>query len=737
MPKGLNRRQFLKAVGVGAVGATAASAAPNATATAHAAPTGKQADESKFTVCDMCFNRCGAVAHVRDGKVVKLDPNPNFTKSRGMLCARGVAGVSQLYDPDRLKTPLLRVGKRGENKWKPISWEEALNLTAEKFLDIAKRHTRCGVVFSSGADMQTTFMRRFAQSFGSFSFTTQESLCLLSMHRGYLDTFGEIPTADVLHCKYIFMPGSNRIESLVTPDSMDLVVALKNGAKFTVVDPRYTKSAAMATDWLQIRPGTDLALALALIHVIVTEKLYDEAWVNEFTFGLDKLVEHVAARTPEWAAAETGIPAQTIVRVAREMAAAAPAALVYPGRRTSDYVDSTQIRRGWAILNGLLGNFDKQGGLMANPTFALKSIPLEAPWYDDTPPERLDEPRIPLPFKAEASFVPLRESVLEGKPHQAKGWFIYKTNPMQTAPCRSQTIAMMEQMEFVVTVDILMTDTALMSDLVLPAPTYLERTDPCQALSGGPAGPCVVWRDPVVPPLYDTRPLFDIVKGLAQRMNLGQHFDFTVEEFREVQISGLGEKAKQDILERGVFVPEGQKLYGLYDGKKLKTSSKKVDLWSGMYQKKQLPPLPDYRPHPLPDKDALRLVLGRNACITQTSSQNNALLHEFVPTNTLDIHPETAARLGIKNGEKVLVQGPVESQTLNARYTTGMEANTVYMHSGFGSLSPGLSLVYKNGASIVALMSDSFDEISGNAVHQQSFVRVTPADSSKSSGVKS
>ena len=673
----------------------------------------------------MCFNRCGAIARIRGGKVVKLDPNPNFVKSRGMLCARGAAGMAQLYDPDRLRQPLQRVGRRGEGRWKPITWEAALDLAAERYLEIGRRLTRCGVVFSFGADMQTTFANRFAAAFGSFNVTTQESLCLFSMHRAYLDTFGEVPMPDVRHARYVLMPGSNRFEALVTPDSSDLMDMLQEGGSLCVVDPRCTKTAALATDWLQIRPGTDLALALALIHVIVTEKLYNAGWVNEHTFGLDELAAHVADKTPGWASGLTGLAADRIVRVAREMAAAAPRALVYPGRRTSDYTDSTQIRRGWAILNALLGNFDQQGGLMVPSPFRLRGIPLKAPWYDDSPRDRLGDARISLPFKEEASFEPLRDAVLEGKPYPAAGWFVFKTNPMQTAPDRAKTLAMIEKMEFITTVDVVMSDTAFMSDLVLPAHTYLERHDPCQVLSGGPAGPCVVWRDPVVKPLYDTRNPFDIFRGLAERMGLAEHFNFTVQDFRAAQLKSLGDdagKAEKALREQGVYIPDTP-LYGLYGGKSsYKTSSKKIDIFSNLYAKKQVDPLPVYTDPK--QGEGFRLIMGRTALVTQSSSQNNALLAQYVPTNTLDIHPEPAALLGIAEGDRVEVKSAAGSVTLKAHLDPGMEKGSVFMLTGFGALSTGLSRLHGNGACIVALLEDAHDRISGNAAHHETFVQV-------------
>ncbi|MDR0239020.1 MAG: molybdopterin-dependent oxidoreductase, partial [Deltaproteobacteria bacterium] len=554
---------------------------------------------------------------------------------------------------------------------------------------------------------------------------TQESVCLFSTHRAFLDTFGEVVMPDVRNARYVLMPGSNRFEALVTPDSSDLMEMLQEGGKLCVVDPRCTKTAALATDWLQIRAGTDLALALALIHVIITEKLYNAAWVEEHTFGLDKLAAHVAGCTPDWAAGETGLPAERIVRVAREMAQAAPRALVYPGRRTSDYVDSTQIRRGWAILNALLGNFDCRGGLMVPSPFRLRGIPQKMPWYDDNPSERLDESRIPLPFKEEASFVPLREGVISGKPYPAAGWLVFKTNPMQTAPDQAKTLAMIDRMEFIATIDILMSDTAHMSDLVLPAHTYLERDDPCQVLPGGPAGPCAVWRKPVVPPLYDTRNPFDIFKGLAERMGLGEHFNFSLDEFRAAQLKSLGaetDRAGRELTEKGVYIPDTP-IFGLYEGKaSYKTSSKKIDLWSGLYEKRKQAPLPAYaRPK---QGEGFRLIVGRTALITQASSQNNAILAAYVPTNTLDINPGAAAALGIQDGDLVEVSSAVGKGRLRARLDPGIEAGCVYMHSGFGALSPRLSLQHNNGVCIAALMEDAMDAVSGNAAHHETFVRV-------------
>jgi thiosulfate reductase/polysulfide reductase chain A len=371
--KSLSRRGFLQASAAMAATAAGVPGVKGLVSSAHAKGSAPQAPiTSHYTVCDMCFNRGGMIARVQNGRVVKLDPNPKFLKSRGMICARGNAAIEQLYDPDRLKTPLLRKGARGEGSWQTLTWEQALDHIAEQFTRIAEKYTRCGIMFSPGSDMQSQFLNRFAEVFGSFNITSHETLCLLSKNRAYLDTFGETPYADVLYTKYIIIAGANPLEAIITPDTIDLMEARRNGCKIVVLDPRYTKTAALADEWYAIRPGTDMAFFLALTHVIVEERLYDPAFAEKMLFGLDEYAAHVRQYTPEWAAGECNIPAEDIRRIAREIAAAAPTAMVYPGRRSSDYEDSTQIRRAMAIANALLG-LGPPGGILASREVGVRS----------------------------------------------------------------------------------------------------------------------------------------------------------------------------------------------------------------------------------------------------------------------------------------------------------------------------------------------------------------------------
>ncbi len=719
----ISRRGFMKLSGA----AAATLAAGNPCRVLHAlvasgGDNGQASVQEIYSACDMCFNKCGLIARVEEGVVKKLDPNPKSLKSRGMLCARGNAGIKQLYDPDRLKYPLLRKGERGEGRWQRLSWDDALDLAAENLERIGREYTRCGFLFMAGTDMQSTFVHRFAEAYGSFNIISHESNCLLSRNRAFLDTFGVVPIPDVLNAKYVIMPGANRFEALVTPDSIDLMTAMQNGSKLVVLDPRFTKTAALAHEWYPIKPGTDMAFFLAVAHVLIAEDLYDKAFVTEKTSGFDQFYTHVQPYTPEWAAKETEIPADDIRRMARELAAAAPAAMVYPGRRSSDYEDSTQIRRIFAIVNALLGNWDREGGLIVPPKVKSGSIPLDAPWYDDNPEDRVDAGRAQMMFDEEGSFKHTRDAVIEGEPYPIKGWMTYKTNPMQTGANRNKTIEMIHKLDFMMTVDIAMSDTAYMADLVLPAPSYLEREDPLSAFQASSACSGVITRNPVVKPLFESKPVFWIVKELAQRLDLAEHFDFTIADFRKAQLEKLPEVAKA-IEEDGVYNITGQS-HGLHEGKPFKTRSRKIEIYNSRYEDAGIDPMPVYTPPKTVPENQFRIIVGRNAYITQSATTNNSLLWELQQENDLWIHPDSAAELGVDHGDLVEVASPAGKGRLKANVTGKIRPDTVYMDTGFGVLSKGLTKIAGKGACIVELLEDYADRISGNMAMHETFVSV-------------
>jgi thiosulfate reductase / polysulfide reductase chain A len=722
----MTRRNMLKLTGAASLAASAAlmGGGFRLAKTAAAMSPGNDKDDIKkvFSSCDMCFNKCGLIARVKGGRVVKLDPNPHFLKSRGMLCARGNAGIAQLYDPHRLKYPLLRRGERGEGRWQRLSWSRALDIAAQHMKKIADEYTPCGMLFMAGTDTQSMFVHQFAEAFGSYNIISHESNCLISRNRAFLDTFGVMPVPDTLNCKYIIMAGANRFEALVTPDSIDIVTAMQNGCKLVVLDPRFTKTAALAHEWHPIKPGTDMAFFLAVTHVLVTENLYAKEFVENQTHGFDRLAQHIQDYSPEWAAGECDIPAEDIRRIARELAAAAPAAMVYPGRRSSDYEDSTQIRRSFAIVNALLGNWDQKGGLNLPKTLNMGGLSHEAPFYETNPDDRVDAGRAKMMFPEEGSFKFTRDAVIKGEPYPIKGWFTYKTNPMQTGANRHKTIAMISKLDFMITVDITMSDTAWMADLVLPAPSFLEREDPVSAFQGSSACSGMAMRDPVVPTMFESRPVFDIVKALADRLDLGEFFDFTMTDYRRAQLQDLPHVIEA-LAKYGVY-NDTQPTHGVHTDRAFRTTSTKIELYSDRYETNGIDPLPVYRPpRPIPE-GRFRLVVGRNAHITQSSSTNNALLCEIQCENSVWLHPKPAAKLKIHHGDLVEVRGEQGAGRLKARLTEEIRPDTVYMDTGYGVLSPNLANIYGKGACIADILDDKADEITGNMAMHETIVRV-------------
>lgn len=730
--KGLSRRAFLKTAvaGTAGVAATAATVATPDVAKARTVSLPAAPDcRTAYSLCDMCFNKCGLVASVQGDRIVKLDPNPHYTKSRGMLCARGQAGLGQQYDPDRLTVPLIATGPRGSGQFREASWDEALDLVAKRMLELGEKYTRCGTLFSAGACSQSTFVHRFAEVYGSFNITTHESNCLLSVNRAFMDTFGQVPTPDVLNCKYMVLAGANRYEAIVTPDTMDLNTAVRGGAELVVLDPRYTKTAAMGTRWYPVKPGTDMAFMYAIMHVLIDEELYDKGFVAAKVHGLEQLRAHVKGMDPRWAEGETGIPAADIAEIARGLAKAAPAAMVYPGRRSSDYVDSTQQRRTFAMVNALLGNFDKKGGLLTAQKVPMGSVPVNPPWYDTNPFDRVDgDGMVPLLFKHEGSYAMTQDQILKGEPYPVKGWFFYHHNPAHTGPDRQRTYKMMEQMEFICAVDVLMTDTALHADVVLPSATAFERDDPVGLGQGGPAGLMVAKRDKIVEPLGQCRPIFDICKDLAGRMDLAEHFDFTMDEYRAIQMQDFPPEAIEAMRAEGVWKPEVNP-YGAWGDKPIKSKSGKIELYNERYEEKGLDPMPVYTP-PTEPSDAgtkrFRLVVGRNAVYTHSGMVNNAVVHPFAPDNPLWLNSEAARGLGVADGQKVRVQSPAGSQTFTAKVTDTIRKDTVYTLTGFGVQSARMSVAHNVGGAISELIETRWDKLTGNAALHETFVTVTP-----------
>lgn len=722
----MDRRKFLKVAAGGAAGAgVATSAFLLATSRKNTGPVAAERREVP-TTCEMCVNKCSMIAVVENGVIQKLNPNPENPKSRGMLCARGNPGIQQVYDPARLKRPLIRAGARGEGKWRPASWDEAFDFAAQKLSAVKEKHGPQGSLWSSTESFQETFFKSLGLAFGSPNVERHPTLCLASVTLAYSLTYGTVPSFDLQNAKYIILSGANRLESFITPDTMDLIQSVTDRkARLIYLDPRFTITAAKADEWYPIKPGTDLAFILAVLRVIISENRYDKEFVATYCVGFDQLAAHVQPFTPEWAELETEIPAKDIVRIAREFSDAAPRAVYYAGRRSSWYRDDFSMRRAQAILNAIVGSWDRQGGMVPNGKVELGEL-LFLPWDDPVAP-RADEmdKNFPLAAKGDGAYLPLRENVLAGTPYPVKAWMVHKQDPMNMLPDQAKTIRMIEQMDFIGVIDIQMSDTAWYADVIFPESTFLERQDPVEMLPG--IWPVVVMRQPVIQPLHDTKPTLEIVQGLAKRLNLSQYFDYTIEQWIQEQVKDLPVNLPLEHLKQhGVYVPPGFPQYGttLNPAHRFITKSGKIEIFSERLKDAGYDPLPVYQSPQQPPPGKFRLILGRRAYITQANSTNNPWLNSFQPENDLWLHPSVAENLGIQDGEKVEVSSSVGTVRLKSRVTQEIRPDCVFMLHGYGKRSKWQRLVYGVGAADAQILETAWDKVSGGAAFHETFVKV-------------
>jgi len=680
-----------------------------------------------YSICGNCVNKCGFQAQIVNGRLAKLNPNPNFPKSRSMLCAKGQAGIQVVYDKDRLKYPLIRTGPRGSGQFRKASWSEALDYTAEKLTAIKEKYGPGGVLFASTEGFQEHFFKEFSAAFGSPNHVRHPSLCLASGNTAFFGTFGHVPGYDIAESRYMIMSGANRLESFITPDTMDLVeVMSKKKAKLIYLDPRYTVTASKADVWLPIKPGTDLAFYLALIHVIIQEELYDKAFVTSYTVGFEEVAAATKNNTPEWAEQQCEIPATQIREIAREFAYYAPRALIYKGRRTSWNTNDTQMRQAMAIANALMGCWDRPGSLMPPKGIRLGEIDLDVwPELPDQAPLVDMETKYPLANAGDGAYLDYREQVLADEPYPVRGYMVYKQNPMHSLPDRARTRKMIEKMEFVAVIDIMPTDTAWLADVILPEDTYLERTDPIIGFKD--PYPFVALRQAVVPRVHDTLANFEIMKGLSSRLGFPEFFDYNLDQLRQAQLKPLG-ISLEDLKTTGVWIKDRTRVYGttLEPGYRFPTPSGKIELASERFRRRNYDPVPVYKaPEPIPD-GKFRMLVGKNALFTHASNQNNPWLHELMPENKLWLNPKPALDRGIHDGDEVIVESSVGKIRIKAWVTERIRPDCVHVPHGFGHISTMMSRVADVGGCDSDLLESHVDKITGNAAFHETLVTVEP-----------
>ena len=659
------------------------------------------------TFCEMCFWRCGGIAHMRDGKLWKFEGNPKDPQSMGRLCPRGTGAVGAHYDPDRLRQPLMRVGERGKEQWKAVSWDEALSYVAEKMNKIKAEHGPESVaLFNHGFGQR--FFQHVLRSWGVINYAgSSYAQCRGARDVGFQLTFGAgvgspEPT-DIMNTDCLVLIGSHLGENMHNSQVQEFAQAIERKVPVIVVDPRFSVAASKAKYWLPIKPGTDLALLLAWMNLLVTEGRYNKAFVTQYGHGFDKFAAEIKGYTPDWAAGETGVSAELIRAAAREFASHAPATIIHPGRRVNWYGDDTQRSRAIALLNGLLGSWGRKGGMFV--AAGIKIAPYPLPKYPEATRPRADGgDAVQYPFADEGITTSIRDATISDKPYPIKGWFVYSANLMQALPNEQETIEAIQKLDLLVVCDTMPSEMAGWADVILPDTTFLERHD--ELLTGFGRTGWVSLRQPVVAPPHDQKPAWWIAKQLAERLGVGACMPFKdMEEYLSYRVEKSGHSWAK-LKTEGVIMGE-HKPITVEEGLQLvfETPSGKVEFWSDQLAAKGFDPVPRYTKHPDPPEGHLRVITGRSPVHTFSRTQNNPFLHDLMPENEVWVNTALAAKLGLKNREYVKLknQDGVLSNRIRVKATQRIRDDCVYMVHGFGHTNKMLKSAYLRGASAARL----------------------------------
>jgi anaerobic selenocysteine-containing dehydrogenase len=630
------------------------------------------------TMCDLCHCECGVLAHVRNGKVEKVEGDPNCPINDGSLCPKGLAVTQLLYHPDRIRYPLKRTGKRGEGRWQRITWDEALDTATTQFRDVMEKYGPESITYSWGdAAYRNSRFTKDAWLFAMKSpthFHSDAHYCFHPVAIANRLTFGHLLTSegspDYRNSRCIILWGGNPIMSHPT-QGKDIMIGKKNGAKLIVVDPRFTEIASKADIFLQVRPGTDDALALGMLNVIINKGLYDKEFVDTWCVGFDELKERVQKYSPRWTSEITWIDEEKIIQTAWLFARSKPAA-THTRMGVCMSTNSIQTIRAVSVMAAICGNLDVRGGnLISNRPVGFKTR-AEIVWKELLLAPELENKRIgahEFPLLCSAQSLggnhchppSVIHAMITGKPYPIKALWVLN-DLLLCLEGAHETNEALKNVKFMVGSDFFMTPTMELCDLILPPCTYLEREEVVESIC---TANLIGARQKVIEPMYETRNEKEIDLEIIKRMGLQlpAHWQ-SVKKFNDYRVSGMG-ITFDDLKEKGYIA--GPIRYKKYEETGFPTPSGKVELYSSTLRELGYDPLPYYEENPetpvsapeiARDYPLILITGGRHVVYFHSLGRQIPWLREIEPDPHLEIHPETATQLGVKDGDWVWIETP-------------------------------------------------------------------------------
>jgi len=710
------------------------------------------------TVCQSCHSECGVLAHVEGGRVVRIQGDPDHPNNKGYICVKGKAEIGRLYHPDRLLHPLKRAGGRGEGKWERVSWDEALDGIAAGLTAVKDEYGAEAICGMRGTGPRAGGVANLvAYALGSPNAISVDlhicyapSLIAENVTIGTSTLMERGPDYENAQCILVF--GAHPLVSH-PPRGRDLLRGrVKNGAKLVVVDPRRTQLAEKADLWLQVRPGTDGALVLGMINVVIAEGLYDRDFVSSWCVGFEELAARAAEYPLERVSEITWVPAEEIREAARLYATTKPAVLHHRVAMDQN-ITSTQGTRAMIDLVAITGNLDVRGGNRLPPkiqgyyrTGILSGGAVCAP-----PPEieerRLGAERFPLISSPKGRFCggptlmfthpALAMQAMEGEgPYPLKAMYCSGGNPVINTMDVKRFWAALEQLDLLVVADYFMTPTAELADYVLPAATWLERDELCD----DGYTDYIAARQKVVEPLGEAREDLRIVMELVKRIPWADRARIpwdSPEECYDWMVAGMG-LTFADLKRMGYYVEPT--VYRKYESSGFDTPSGKVELSASRFADLGYDPLPAYTEPPespvsRPDLFAeypLILTTGaRHIEYFCSEGRQVGALRDRRPDPEIEINPTTASELGIEDGTWISLETPRkpgEKVRLKAKLTDGIDPRVVNAAYGWWfPEKPGPEHgCFDSNVNVVLTMDPPWEDICGSVPLKGTLCRVIP-----------
>ncbi|MDD5224762.1 MAG: molybdopterin-dependent oxidoreductase [bacterium] len=672
--------------------------------------------ERKVTYCRICEGLCGLIAEVEDGRLVNLSPDPEHPVSRGYFCPKGKAMLHLQNDPERVRTPL----KRTASGWEKISWDQAIGEISEKLSAIRKNHGSRAIGMYMGnpaafSYSQAAFVQGFIQGIGTPNFFSAGSQDCNNKF-AFSQIFYGSPLIhlfpDIDHSDYLMIIGSNPLVShmsfITVPRVAERIKAIeKRGGKLVIIDPRRTETSRVAGEHIFIRPDSDIYFLLSVIRQILKENLEDQTYLKTYTEGLETLREICEPYTPEKAAGLTGIPAETIIRIAHDFSSARTAACY--GRLGACLGRfGTMVSWGIEVLNLVTGNLDRPGGAIFHSGHIdlIRSFELSGMGRSKERSRIGNHPHLMGSFPAGI----MADEILTPGQGQIRAMLVDSGNPIVSCPNTRRLEEAFSKLELLVMVDHYRNETARFAHYILPAATFLERDDMPVANTGFQPIPYAQYTEAVVPPDGDQLPQWDIYTRLTERMNLPlmgvipSRLVFKPARFMEkLPLVGPRLKFKPSWLIPGLLLTGGRqvtfrKLKKAPHGVLLKPF-KSGDLLEKRFRKKGkklnlVPPefIAELRKvagysDPKPDPEYPFLLIGRRRLGQINSWMQGAPRLKGVANDCL-VHPEDASRLNLAEGDMVRVTSRVGSVEIIVKVTDEIMPGVVSIPHGYHDSQP-------------------------------------------------